>query len=73
MTNTLHPSTLSDICLPKALVRDNSELLTEGQVNWLIKTRHLNGLGKAGAVLKISGKLYIKKSAFFNWFIEQKA
>jgi hypothetical protein len=73
MNETTLPTTLIDICTPKALARENTDLFTESQINWLIKTRHKNGLAETGAVLKISRKIYLKKSIFFDWFIQQKA
>ncbi|MEE9338702.1 MAG: hypothetical protein V3U87_11540 [Methylococcaceae bacterium] len=73
MTETLTETTLEDVCTPKALVKENPELFTEGQINWLIKTRHKNGLAETGAILKISRKIYLKKSIFFDWFMQQKA
>ena len=73
MVETPPVITLKDVCTPKALVKENPELFTEGQVNWLIKTRHKNGLAETGAILKISRKIYLKKSKFFDWFLRQKA
>lgn len=73
MTETTLSTTLNDVCTPKALVKENPELFTEGQINWLIKTRHKNGLAETGAILKISRKIYLKKSIFFDWFMQQKA
>lgn len=48
-------------------------LFTKPQLNWLLKTRHKNGLEQQGAILKISRKLYIKKSIFIDWFLGQKS
>jgi len=62
-----------DICTAKTLAFENQKILTEQQVNWLLKTRNKNGLASAGAVLKISNKLYIHKTKFFEWFMTQKA
>jgi len=73
MTETTPQSTLDNVCLPKALTRENPELFTESQVNWLIKTRHKNGLSETGAVLKISRKIYINRVLFLEWFLSQKA
>jgi len=73
MTKTTPSTTLNDVCTPKALVKENPELFTEGQINWLIKTRHKNGLAETGAILKISRKIYLNKSIFFDWFMQQKA
>jgi len=73
MTDTTPSTTLNDVCTPKALVNENPELFTEGQINWLIKTRNKNGLAESGAILKISRKIYLKKSKFFDWFMQQKA
>jgi len=73
MIETTPLTTLTDVCTPKALVKENPELFTEGQINWLIKTRHKNGLSETGAILKISRKIYLKKSIFFDWFMQQKA
>ena len=73
MTETIPQTTLDDVCTPKTLAKENPDLFTDGQVNWLIKTRHKNGLSDTDAVLKISGKLYLRKSKFFDWFLRQKA
>jgi len=73
MIETSSSTTLNDVCTPTALVKENPELFTEGQINWLIKTRHKNGLAKTGAILKISRKIYLNKSKFFEWFMQQKA
>ncbi len=73
MTEIPPSATLNDVCTPKALVKENPELFTEGQINWLIKTRHKNGLAETGAILKISRKIYLKKSLFIDWFTSQKA
>ncbi|TXK95584.1 hypothetical protein BMR02_12630 [Methylococcaceae bacterium HT1] len=73
MDTTIQPTTLTDVCLPKVLVKENPELFTDSQINWLIKTRHKNGLAETGAVLKISRKIYLKKSIFFDWFMQQTA
>lgn len=73
MTDTNQQTTLDDVCTQKALAKENPQLFTDSQINWLIKTRHQNGLAESGAVLKISRKIYIKKSSFFVWFMQQKA
>ncbi|MCK5869055.1 hypothetical protein BMR07_13450 [Methylococcaceae bacterium CS1] len=73
MDTTIQPATLTDVCLPKVLVKENPELFTDSQINWLTKTRHKNGLAETGAVLKISRKIYLKKSIFFDWFMQQTA
>lgn len=73
MTHTQQEKTLSDVCLPKGLAAEYPELFTKPQLDWLIKTRHKNGLAETGAVLKISRKIYIHKTRFFEWFMEQKA
>ena len=72
-TDTPAQSNLGDICLPKVFTKENPELFTDSQINWLIKTRHKNGLADSGAVLKISRKIYINKSLFLDWFLNQKA
>ena len=73
MTETIPSTTLVDVCTPKTLAKENPDTLTESQINWLIKTRHKNGLAESGAILKISRKIYLKKSKFFDWFMQQKA
>ena len=65
--------TLGDICLPQAFAKENPQLFTYNQINWLIKTRHKNGLAETGAVLKISRKIYLNKPIFLDWFLNQKA
>ncbi len=73
MTEIISQTTLDDVCTPKTLAKENPNLFTDGQVNWLIKTRRKNGLSDTDSVLKISGKIYIRKSKFFDWFMLQKA
>ena len=73
MTEVTPQTTLDDVCLPETLAKEHPDLFTKGQINWLIKTRHKNGLAETGAILKISRKIYIKKSPFFDWFMQQKA
>ena len=73
MTETTQQSTLDDICLSKAFAKENTDLFTDSQISWLIKMRHKNGLAETGAVLKISGKIYLNKPLFLNWFLNQKA
>lgn len=73
MTETNQQTTLDNVCSPETLVKENPELLTNSQINWLIKTRHKNGLSETGAILKISRKIYINKSMFIDWFMQQKA
>ena len=66
-------SSLNDVVTIDTLHAAHPDLFTKPQLSWLLKTRHANGLSQLGAVLKISRKLYIKKSLFVNWFLEQKA
>jgi len=73
MTEINSQTPLNDVCLPETLAEENPKLFTSGQVNWLVKTRHKNGLAEADAVLKISGRHYLRKSKFFDWFMQQKA
>jgi len=73
MSEEILSTTLTAVCTPSTLAQENSNLFTEGQINWLIKTRHKNGLAETGAILKISRKIYINKSIFFEWFMQQKA
>mgnify|MGYP000627300347 CR=1 FL=1 len=68
-----HELLLKDIQTPESLVEGYPELFTTPQVNWLLKTRHKNGLADTGAVLKISRKLYIHTPMFMAWFMKQKA
>jgi len=72
--NTLTPRTLlDDVVTIDTLQEAYPDLFTKPQLSWLLKTRHINGLSHLGAVLKISRKLYIKKSIFIDWFLTQKA
>ena len=72
--NTLtQRSLLDDVVTIDTLQEAYPDLFTKPQLSWLLKTRHINGLSHLGAVLKISRKLYIKKSIFIDWFLTQKA
>jgi len=62
---------LDDVVTIDTLQAEYPHLFTKSQLSWLLKTRHKNGLEQLGAVLKISRKLYIKKSIFIGWFLEQ--
>jgi len=64
---------LDDVVTINTLQAAYPHLFTKPQLSWLLKTRHKNGLDQLGAVLKISRKLYIKKSIFIDWFLNQKA
>lgn len=64
---------LDDVVTIDTLQAAHPDLFTKPQLSWLLKTRHKNGLDQLGAVLKISRKLYIKKSIFIDWFLGQKA
>lgn len=63
---------LDDVVTIKTLQADYPHLFTQPQLSWILKTRHKNGLEQLGAILKISRKLYIKKSIFIDWFLAQK-
>lgn len=63
----------NDICTAAEIVEQYPELFNKSQIDWLLKTRHKNGLYETGAVLMVSRKLYLKKSVFIDWFMDQKA
>ncbi|CAA9892797.1 conserved hypothetical protein [Candidatus Methylobacter favarea] len=67
------PDPLEDVVTVDTLHAAHPHLFTKPQLNWLLKTRHKNGLEQVGAILKISRKLYIKKSIFVDWLLKQKA
>ena len=73
MAEVKHQITLNDVCTPESLANEYPELFTKSQINWLIKTRHKNGLSQTGAVLKISQKIYLHKTKFIDWFLKQRA
>jgi len=62
MTEMHDQITLADACTPETFIKENPELFTESQINWLIKTRKINGLAESGAILKISRKIYILRT-----------
>lgn len=64
---------LDDVVTVDTLQAEHPDLFTKPQLNWLLKTRHKNGLDQLGAILKISRKLYVRKSIFIDWFLKQKA
>ena len=72
ITSQTAQNPLEDVVTVDTLQAAHPELFTKPQINWLLKTRHKNGLEQLGAILKISRKLYIKKSIFIDWFLEQK-
>jgi hypothetical protein len=69
--STLSP--LYDVVTVETFQAEHPDLFTKPQLSWLLKTRHKNGLEQLGAILKISRKLYIKKSIFIDWFLRQNA
>jgi hypothetical protein len=73
MADITTQNSLNDVVTVDTLQAAHPDLFTKPQLSWLLKTRHKNGLNHLGAVLKISRKLYIKKSIFVDWFLEQKA
>ncbi len=73
MAEVKHQITLNDVCTPETLANEYPELFTKSQINWLIKTRHKNGLAETGAILKISHKIYLQRTKLFEWFKGQKA
>ncbi len=62
----------NDLALAKKFHKEHPDLFTDKQINWIVKNRKDNGLDNAGVVLKISNKLYLKKQAFLDWFLNQK-
>lgn len=66
-------NSLTDVCTSTSMANDYPELFSLAQLDGLLKARHKNGLSDTGAVLKISQKLYINKSIFIDWFMNQKA
>jgi hypothetical protein len=70
--STHQQNMLDDVVTIKTLQADYPHLFTLPQLSWILKTRHKNGLEQLGATLKISRKLYIKKSIFIDWFLAQK-
>ncbi len=48
------------------------DLLTETQLKGWLKNRKNNGLEGARAILKVGRKIYLKRSEFFLWFLNQK-
>ena len=58
MTTATQPTTLSDICTTETLAKEHPSLFNQGQLTWLVKNRNKNGLADAGAVLKISQKIW---------------
>jgi hypothetical protein len=73
MTTDITPNPFDNIQTSQTMAFENSNLFTKTQLDWLIKTRQKNGLAETGAVLKISGKIYINKPKFFDWFMQQNA
>jgi hypothetical protein len=68
-----HQNLLDDVVTINSLQAAYPHLFTKPQLSWILKMRHKNGLDQLGAILKISRKLYIKKSIFIDWFLEQRA
>ena len=50
-----------------------SDLFNDGQVNWMVKKRHENGLEEAGAVIKIGRRLYLHWPKFVGWFVNRNS
>ena len=73
MTETTPQATLDDFCTTETLAKENPDLFSKSQLDWQVKTRHKNGLADSDAVLKISGRIYLRKSKYLDWFLRQKA
>jgi len=67
------PSTteLDDVVTTEYPSKVRPDLFNNGQVNWLIKKRHANGLEDSGAVIKIGRTLYLHWPKFVGWFMNR--
>ena len=64
---------LDETYRPDEFSRKHNGRFTESQLNNLIKNRNRNGLSEAGAILKVSERIYIRESKFIDWFLGQRA
>ena len=69
---TVGHSEMNDVVTVDGLQCAYPQLFTERQLNWLLKSRNKNGLEAAGAIIKVGRRLYIKKSVFISWFLNNQ-
>ena len=66
-----HDTSINDIATPNEIVMEFPNKFTKGQLIWLFRTRHKNGLQESGAALLISRKPYFNKPKLLEWFLAQ--
>lgn len=76
ITSSFHTSQsssniLDDIIPPHALAEERPDLFTPGQIDWLVRQRHNNGLEAAGAVLKFGKKIYLNRPKFIGHLMKK--
>jgi hypothetical protein len=69
----IQETTLDEISTPEEILKQYPDKFNLAQITWLLKSRHRNGLQKAGAVLLIGRRFYINKPRFVDWLLAQKS
>lgn len=54
-------------------LKAHAELITQNQLDWLIRNSESNGLIQAKALVKVSNRWYIHVENFTNWFASHAA
>ena len=73
VTNTDYD--LHDVVTKKQLVAESKGILTEGQLDWILRNRARNGLSQCGAVIRQGrgGELKLIRPRFTKWYLSQLA
>jgi len=73
---TLDLKDLKDLRTPDAFQKENPNLFAgkgASSLNYLLRTRHINGLGDCGAVLEPAARrLLINPPKFLEWLLNRK-
>jgi len=63
MTRTIR--TVAQFC-------DENPAFSQNSVRWLIFNARANGLGEAGAIVRLGRRVYVDVDAFFGWLESQQ-
>ena len=64
---------LKDYQQKDQFLKEYESLITESQLEWLIRQRANNGLNDSGALMKISNRWYVHTDKFTQWFSSHTA
>jgi hypothetical protein len=64
-------TSMNNLVSPNEIVMEFPNKFTKGQLIWLFRQRHKNGLQESGAALLISRRPYFNKQKLIEWFLAQ--